>query len=260
MSVIQFCLRQKYKGLKGNVDLLFDDHFNEVITRSSYVFVFIMISTLITFFYLNPTLELLKTPIRNIKFFQISPSEYIVSTIKVCFYIGLLVSIPVGLSQLILFLSPGLSIIERSSISILIICSFLLFILGLFFSFFLLVPAALSFFLIYTSTIIEPFWSFIDYLEFVLSLILMSGFIFQLPILQIILSFAKILDPTKMINFGPYMLIWSVIIAAIITPSADPITQILLAGALFSLYMSGAILSKILQDEIRKKRAEIKLK
>ena len=88
----------------------------------------------------------------------------------------------------------------------------------------------------------------------------MSGFIFQLPILQIILSFAKILDPTKMINFGPYMLIWSVIIAAIITPSADPITQILLAGALFSLYMSGAILSKILQDEIRKKRAEIKLK
>lgn len=75
-----------------------------------------------------------------------------------------------------------------------------------------------------------------------LVLFLSTGIIFQIPIVQIILSFSKILSGVKMLNLWKYMLLLSTILGAILTPSADPFTQLLLSGAVFFLYLIGSFL------------------
>lgn len=135
---------------------------------------------------------------------------------------------------------PGLRNTEKKLIIGLVLGSVSLFLFGLIFSYFILIPAALKFFISYSSDVIEPLWSFDEYFNFMLILFLSTGIIFQIPIVQIILSFSKILSGVKMLNLWKYMLLLSTILGAILTPSADPFTQLLLSGAVFFLYLIGS--------------------
>lgn len=112
--------------------------------------------------------------------------------------------------------------------------------LGLLFSYFILIPAALTFFINYSSDVIEPLWSFDQYFNFILVLFFSTGIVFQIPIIQIILSFSKIISGNKMLKLWKYVFLISTILGAILTPSVDPLTQLLLSGAVFLLYLLGS--------------------
>jgi len=188
----------------------------------------------------------LELPVSNVKFFQLSPGEYFASTIKISFYTGILFSSPFLISQLILFLLPGLTIDEKKIILPILISSLILFLLGLLFSYYTLIPAALNFFLAYSDEVIEPFWSFDQYFEFILTLFYSTGIAFQIPILQILLGLLDIISVQQMLAAWRYVILISTIIGAILTPSTDPLTQLLLSFAILFLYFSGlGILSLI---------------
>ena len=103
-----------------------------------------------------------------------------------------------------------------------------------------LVPAALKFFIAYGADIVEPFWSFNQYFDFVATLIFTTGLSFQIPVIQIVLGLLNIISGQTMLSAWKYVIVISTILAAIITPSTDPITQILLTIALLALYLGGA--------------------
>jgi sec-independent protein translocase protein TatC len=111
---------------------------------------------------------------------------------------------------------------------------------GLWFSYAFLVPAALKFFIAYGSDVVEPFWSFDQYFNFVAVLIFSTGLAFQVPVIQIVIGLLGIISGKMMLSSWKYVIVISTILGAIITPSTDPITQILLSGALLALYLSGA--------------------
>jgi sec-independent protein translocase protein TatC len=125
--------------------------------------------------------------------------------------------------------------------------SCILFVVGLLFSYSFLVPAALNFFIAYGSEVVEPFWSFDQYFDFIAVLIFTTGLAFQVPVLQIIVGFLGIFSGEKMLSAWKYVIVGATILAAIITPSTDPVTQILLTVALLSLYFSGAGLVVLLK-------------
>ena len=224
-------------------ELFFDEHIEEIRQRCFQSFFIILLVILSAFLDITHIVKILEVPVENIRFFQASPGEYFISTVKIAFYAGLVFSIPVLLSQLIFFLLPGLTKKEKKLIIGLIVSSFLLFLLGLVFSYFILIPAALKFFINYSSDIIEPLLSFDQYFSFILVLFLSTGFIFQVPILQVILSLSKILTGKKMLEGWRYILLFSTVIGAVLTPSADPFTQLLLSGAVFFLYLIGSLFS-----------------
>jgi sec-independent protein translocase protein TatC len=118
----------------------------------------------------------------------------------------------------------------------------LLFCIGLIFSYFFLVPAALKFFIAYGSDIVEPFWSFNQYFDFIAVLIFTTGLAFQIPVLQVILGVLGIISGEKMLEAWKYVIVISTILSAVITPSTDPVTQILMSLALLALYVSGSFL------------------
>jgi len=161
-----------------------------------------------------------------------------------------LFSSPVILYQLLLYLIPGLTKKERDIVLPVSLGSGLLFFVGLLFSYFFLVPAALRFFISYGSEVVEPFWSFDQYFDFVAVLLFATGLAFQVPAVQVVLGLLGIVSGRKMLSAWKYVIVICTIVAAIITPSTDPVTQILLSVALLSLYLGGSGFVIFLKKEV----------
>nr|UNJ16328.1 Sec-independent translocase component C [Boldiaceae sp.] len=217
------------------------EHLEELRHRILYSIVFFLIITIIVFLNINPFIEFLQHPALGIKFLQLAPGEYFFSTMKVAFYSGLIFTIPFLLYQIMLFIIPGLTKKETRIILPLLFSSVALFLSGLLFAYFVLIPAALKFFITYGADLVEPLWSFEQYFDFVLLLLISTGIVFQIPILQIILGIFKIISTNQMVSIWKYMIVLSTIIGAILTPSTDPITQILMSCAVLALYFFGLI-------------------
>jgi sec-independent protein translocase protein TatC len=221
------------------LELPFSEHIEELRQRVFLLFWVILLLTSIAFFEVKTIVKILEFPISNVKFFQTAPGEYFISTLKISFYTGLLFTSPFGIGQFILFLLPGLTKKETTIILPLLLSSLLLFTLGLAFSYYTLIPAALNFFLSYSEEVLEPFWSFDQYFEFILVLFYSTGIAFQIPIIQILLGLLNIVSTTQMLRAWRYIILIATILGAILTPSTDPLTQILLSLAILFLYFFG---------------------
>ena len=230
------------------LELPISEHIEEMRQRSVQFLCFACLTIGVMFFKITPIVELLEAPVAGIKFIQLSPGEYFLSTVKISFYGGLLFSIPFLLSQIIFYILPGLTKSEKGIILPILVTSLLLFAVGLLFAYYILIPAALNFFIGYSSTVIEPLWSFDQYFDFILFLFYSTGLSFQVPILQIILGLASIVTGKQMLNSWRYVVLGSTIISAILTPSTDPVTQLCLAGAIVFLYLTGAGLLAIYKE------------
>ena len=221
------------------LELPFSEHIEELRQRLFILFWIILLLTSIAFLEVKIIVKILEFPITNVKFFQLSPGEYFISTLKISFYTGLLFTSPFGIGQLILFLLPGLTKKETKIILPLLLSSLILFGLGLAFSYYTLVPAALNFFLTYSEEVLEPFWSFDQYFEFILVLFYSTGIAFQIPIIQILIGLLNIVSVKQMLNAWRYVVLVATILGAILTPSTDPLTQLLLSIAILLLYFAG---------------------
>lgn len=221
------------------LELPFSEHMEELRQRIFHIFWIVLLLTLLAFVEVKILVKILELPVSNVKFFQLSPGEYFVSTVKISFYTGLLFSSPFAMGQIILFLLPGLTKKETKVILPLLLSSLCLFGFGLIFSYYALIPAALNFFLTYSDEVIEPFWSFDQYFEFILVLFYSTGLAFQIPVIQILLGLLNIVSAKQMLAAWRYVILISTIIGAILTPSTDPLTQSLLSVAILMLYFSG---------------------
>jgi sec-independent protein translocase protein TatC len=181
----------------------------------------------------------LEVPAQGVKFLQLAPGEFFFVSLKVAGYSGILVASPVILLQIILFVLPGLTRRERRLIVPVVLGSSVLFFAGLFFAYIALIPAALNFFVNYGAEVVEQAWSIERYFEFVLLLLFSTGIAFQIPVIQLILSFLGIISSQTMLSGWRFVVLGAVILGAILTPSTDPLTQSLLAGAVLGLYFGG---------------------
>jgi len=115
------------------LELPFSEHLEELRQRLFHIGWIILLLTCLTFFEVKIIVKLLELPISDVKFFQLAPGEYFLSTVKISFYTGLLFASPFLIGQLILFLLPGLTKKETKIILPLLLSSLCLFGLGLVF-------------------------------------------------------------------------------------------------------------------------------
>ncbi|KAH6805343.1 Sec-independent periplasmic protein translocase [Perilla frutescens var. frutescens] len=190
----------------------------------------------------------LEAPVREqgVRFLQLAPGEFFFTSLKVSGYCGLLVGSPIILYEIIAFILPGLTKEERRFLGPIVLGSSILFYTGIIFSYYVLTPAALTFFVSYAEGVVESLWSIDQYFEFVLVLMFSTGLSFQVPVIQLLLGQLGLVSSEQMFSIWRYVVVGSVIAAAILTPSTDPLTQMLLAGPLMGLYLGGAWVVKLL--------------
>jgi sec-independent protein translocase protein TatC len=228
--------------MNGVVDdeMALSEHIEEFSQRLVFCLIFLIFATLLCFADVKEIVRIFQAPAIGVKFLQFAPGEYFFASVKIAFFCGILISSPIILYQLLLYLIPGLTKTERDIVLPVSFGSGILFLLGLGFSYFFLVPAALRFFISYGAEVVEPFWSFDQYFDFVAVLLFATGLAFQVPAVQVVLGLLGIVTGEKMLSAWKYVIVICTIVAAIITPSTDPVTQILLSVALLSLYLGGS--------------------
>lgn len=228
----------------NNTEMSIIEHLNELRNRIFASLTSFFIITTICFIYTKEISFILQRPAFGIKFLQLAPGEYLFASIKMAIYTGFLISSPFTLYQIILFILPGLTRKETYLIVPTISLSVILFFVGLIFSYKILIPSALQFLIKYGSDVVEPIWSFGEYFNFIIILLFSTGLAFQIPVIQVILGIYEIISADRMLSYWKYIIFISTVISAILTPSTDPITQIFMSLAIFSLYLSGIIILK----------------
>lgn len=221
-------------------EMALSEHIEEFSQRLIFCLILLIISTLICFADIKQIVQIFQVPAIGIKFLQFAPGEYFFASVKIAAFCGILISSPLTIYQIFLYIIPGMTKKERDIILPITFGSCILFAIGLIFAYFFLVPAAHKFFIAYGADVVEPFWSFNQYFDFVAVLIFATGLAFQIPIIQIVLGLFDIVSGQTMLSAWKYIVVLSTIIAAVITPSTDPLTQIIMSVALLALYVSGA--------------------
>ena len=221
-------------------EMALSEHIEEFSQRLVFCLIFLLLATLVCFGDVKEIVRIFQAPAIGVKFLQFAPGEYFFASVKIAVFCGILVTSPLILYQLLLYLIPGLTKNERDIVLPVSFGSGVLFFIGLVFSYFFLVPAALKFFISYGSDVVEPFWSFDQYFDFIAVLLFATGLAFQVPAVQVVLGLLGIVTGEKMLSAWKYVIVLCTIVAAIITPSTDPVTQLLLSTALLSLYLGGS--------------------
>ncbi|MFZ1459294.1 MAG: twin-arginine translocase subunit TatC, partial [Ignavibacteria bacterium] len=123
------------------------------------------------------------------------------------------------------------------------------FLAGVVFAYFVLLPTALSFFSTFGSSAIDNIIAIDEYFSFIISTMLAAGLVFELPMVSFFLSKIGILKPEFMRKYRKHSIILILLIAALLTPSPDVTSQLLLAVPLFILYEISIVICKISQKK-----------
>ena len=225
---------------QNEAEMSLTEHLEEVRQRAFWSLSLLLITIISCVLTVKNIVKLLQEPATGIKFVQLAPGEYFFASLKVAVYTGFFISSPFIIYQIILFILPGMTRGERKTLLPVVVGSVILFIFGLACGYFFLAPAALNFFINYGSDVVEPFWSFEQYFEFILVLLFSTGLAFQLPVIQVVLGSLKIFSSRLMFSVWRYVILGSTIIGAILTPSVDPVTQIFMSSIIMVLYFGGA--------------------
>lgn len=173
-----------------------------------------------------------------------------------CVMAGVILGVPYLLFEIWLFIKPALLEAERKSASGFVAFASFLFALGLLFGYYLICPLSINFLINYTvDSSIENTFTISSYLSTVLTLTLGSGIIFQLPVVIYILSKLGIMTPKFMRSTRRYAAVLILVVAAVVTPTADPYTMLIVAFPLFLLYELSILISANIEK--KKKKAEL---
>lgn len=221
------------------------EHLEEMRQRLTKTVIGVAITTIVSFIFTRQLLLILKQPAGDITFITTGPTEGFSTYFKVAFYSGLALATPVILYQAVMFLTPGLTKHERRYVRYLLPGALFCFVLGVVFAYYVALPPALRFLIPFIQEIATPQIKIGEYISFVMTLIFGIGAVFETPIVIFFLAKLHIVNYKMLSKNRKYALLGAFVVAAIITPTPDPVTQSLVAIPLLLLYEAGIWLARI---------------
>jgi sec-independent protein translocase protein TatC len=168
---------------------------------------------------------------------------------KVSFFAALIITSPFILYQIWKFIAPGLLPKEKQYVVPFVISSSVLFVGGVLFGYFVALPPAFEFFVSFNNQYLQAMLSFKDYLSLFVTFLLGFGLSFELPIFIFFLTKLGIVNPQILSKQRRYAILVIFIVAAILTPSPDALSQILMAIPLMFLYEVSIFVSRFAQKK-----------
>lgn len=211
-------------------------HLEELRSRIIKSLLAIVAGSAIAYFFLDEITKFLTAPVGKLYYMQ--PGEAFFTYLKIDIVAGFLIALPVIFFHVWQFFLPALTQSERATLGLLVPASVILFFIGLAFAFFLILPIALKFFMGFSSDDLQTMFSFQNYFDFVLTFLLPFGFVFELPLIVIVLAQLGILTSEFLGKYRRIVFFLSFVVGALITPP-DVISQVSLAIPVILLYETG---------------------
>jgi sec-independent protein translocase protein TatC len=220
-------------------ELTIVEHLNELRRRIIISLVGWGLATVVSLPFSHHILKILKLPadgfIKTLAFF--SPQEAFLVYLRIAFIFGFMLALPVVLYEIWAFVSLAIEERFKKYIIDFIVWLSLAFILGVFFSYFVLLPSALRFLLSFAKADLEPVISAQSYISFVLMLILGCGFVFEMPVLSFIFTKIGLINATFLRKKVKYAILIIFIVAAMLTPTVDAFNMLVFALPMLILYV-----------------------
>ncbi len=184
-------------------------------------------------------------PVPDVNLIFVEMTEMIGTLMKVCLVSGVILAMPYLTYELIMFISPALTSKEKRHVYLILPWVALMFAVGVVFGYFILIPPAMKFLVTFGSDIATPQIKIGNYVSIVTRLLLVIGLVFEMPVLITFLARLGIVKPKWLSDKRKAAIIVAFILAAIITPTIDPINQSLVAMPLIILYEMSIWLAKL---------------
>lgn len=173
------------------------------------------------------------------------PAEVFTNALQVALGIGIALAMPVIIYQLLAFVVPGLTDRERRIIFLILPFITICFVAGLVFGWFVTVPAALNFLLVQGAGRFDIRPTIENFLSLFTRLMLINGVLFELPVVVYSLIWLGVVQRNMLTKYRRYAILVIVIVAAIVTPTGDPVNLALVAVPMYLLYELGLILALV---------------
>lgn len=248
MAVEELLEEKKDEKENEEVEMSFLDHLEELRHRLIYAIVGIVIGTIVAWIFIDPLVELvLLKPARDSGAIlqNLRPFGQLFLYVQVAIIGGIILSLPNIFYQLWKFIAPALRKKERKYIFSIVIFTTICFLAGIAFAYFVMLPMALKFAAQFGSDQIKNEFAIDEYMSIIISVMLAAGCVFELPMVSFFLSKLGILTPQFMRKYRRHSIVIILVLAAVLTPGADPVSQVILAVPLVLLYEISIFISKI---------------
>lgn len=209
-------------------------HLTELRKRLIRSLIAIGVGSCIAYYFIEDIMHLLTGPAGKLYYMQ--PAEAFFTYIKVAIFVGFLIALPIVLYQIWRFVLPALIGMERYLLSVIVPVSLILFIAGIAFSFFFVLPAAVKFLVGFSTQELQPMFSIKQYFDFVIAFLLPFGFIFELPLAIILLAKVGIVSSKFLAKQQRIVIFLTFVIGAVISPTPDIFSQCMIAIPMILLY------------------------
>ena len=210
-----------------------------------------MAGSVISFVFFEQIIEVLVSPAKDLglgtggELIYTEVTELLTTAIKVSFVSGLILASPVILFQVVMFIAPGLTSREKRYLFGFMPAVLLAFVGGVAFAYYVLTPPALHFLLTFGGDVAVPLIRISNIINLMIRLLFWMGLAFETPLVMYLLASLGIVSAQGLGRFRRFWVVVAFILAAIITPTVDPVNQGLVAGPLLVLYEAGILLARI---------------
>jgi sec-independent protein translocase protein TatC len=220
------------------------EHLEELRQRLFKAFAALVVGTAISFVFAGPLVDFLAAPVGGRgALVSIEITENVAIFMRVSMLSGVVLAMPVIVYQVARFVLPGLTDRERRWLLLGVPFASVLFLSGVAFTWYIMLPAAVPFLMNFLGikTQVRPN----NYFEFATSLMFWIGLAFEMPLVVMFLAKLKFVQASQLIKYWRYAVVAMAIVAAVITPTVDPVNMGLVMLPLGALYVISIVLAAI---------------
>jgi sec-independent protein translocase protein TatC len=232
----------------GAGKMSFLDHLDELRRRIVYTVISILVGFVIAFFFVNELFDFIMRPLQQMlppggTLIYTDPTEAFVLYIKIALIGGLILASPAVMTQVWLFVAPGLYANEKKWAIPFVLMSSFFFVVGAAFSHYVVFPLTWRFFVSFTTDIvtfaprIEPAFSMY------LRLLLAFGLVFEMPTLVLFLARMGVISAGFLIRNFKFAILIMVIVSAVVTPDGGGVSLVAMTGPMIVLYGLSIVLA-----------------
>ncbi|MDE0824850.1 MAG: twin-arginine translocase subunit TatC [Dehalococcoidia bacterium] len=226
-------------------------HLGELRRRVFICVIALLVGSAVSFVFFEQIIEVLVRPAKDLglgtggELIYTEVTELLTTAIKVSFVSGLVLASPIILFQVVMFIAPGLTGREKRYLFGFMPAVLLAFAGGVAFAYYVLTPPALHFLLTFGGDVAVPLIRISNIINLMIRLLFWMGLAFETPLVMYLLAQLGIVTAGSLARFRRYWVVVAFVLAAIITPTVDPVNQALVAGPLLVLYEVGILLARI---------------
>ncbi|WP_298704057.1 twin-arginine translocase subunit TatC [uncultured Veillonella sp.] len=221
-------------------------HLGELRKRIIISVIAILVGFCAAYYYVDDILAIVVAPAGTLYYMR--PTEAFFTYMKVAFVAGIVLSSPIWLYEIWAFIIPALTLREKKITNWFLPFAIILFFMGVIFSYTLVLPVAIKFFIGFATDELQPLFSIGQYLDFVISFVLPFGFIFELPIVVIIMAKLNLISSAFLRSKRKFFVFLAFVIGGAISPTPDMFSQTMIALPMIILYeISLFLVQKVLK-------------